>query len=256
MIVSKSIKLLLIGMMITAAVSAQQDSTAHLKKGSQLKGFYTVGGLSVVGGATMGFVINAFDDHPREGLPFITSTIATAPSSMLGIGIGYLFAKKHSTFSNGFHLGTGVAYSSPVFSEFVPGNAHRAGPQLRITSPQLGAWRYNLSFSLFFSEEYEFERISAYRGETNLSWWELDLNLQYIIDINKATKIYPFIGTQYNSITSGGSQLNYELLANYGVGADMSIAEHWKIFSEFQFTVDPDRNPGNSKISIGLMRRL
>ena len=259
---TRLIPILLLFIMVAFAFPMYAQLNEHTTKpdstkiGGELKGLYIAGATSIVGGATIGILSNSIDDHPRDGLPIISAGIGLAPTSLVGLGLGSLFAKNHSSFTDHFKLGLGLSYSSPVFSEFVPGNSHRTGINLRLISKEIGPWRYQIGFSKYASEEYEFERIEAYRGETNLSWWELNLNLQYVFDASDKIKVYPFIGTQYNSINSNGRNLNNEILTNYGLGLEYEIFNQWNIYTEAKYTIDPDNNPGNFIYSFGVIYAL
>ena len=235
------------------------DDTTKVSKpylGSELKGIYIGGGMAAISGASVGLIMNAFDEYPRKGLPFITTGIVVAPTSLVGLGLGSLFAQKHSSFTDHFRVGVGMAYSSPIFSEFVSGNSHRAGINVRFISKEIGPIRYTLGFAKFASEDYDFERIEAYHGRTNLNWWELNLNLQYVIDITETLKFYPFVGTQYNSVHSEGSKIKNEILTNYGVGVEKTIFDRWDVFAEVKLSIDPNDNPGNYIYSLGLLYSL
>ena len=234
------------------------DTSAFDKKqiGGELKGLYLGGGSAILGGTSIGIIANGFSDYPRSGLPVIAGSIGLAPTSLLGVGLGHLFAKNHSTFAKSFQLGIGAAYSSPIFAEFVPDNAHRTGISVQVLSPELGPWRYRLGFNQYFSKTYEFDGIEAYRGYNNLSWWELNLDLQYMIYIYECFKVYPFIGTQYNRVNSGSAKVNTEVLVNYGMGTNIKIIKGWSLFADMQFTVDPDDNPGNMAIAVGVLYSL
>lgn len=231
---------------------ADSTDTQSLSMQPRLKAFHIAGATAIVGGASLGFVSNAFDDYPRKGLPLISATIAVAPASLIGLGLGELISKKTNKFTGTFKLASGVSYSSPIFSEFVPGNSHRAGINLSLFSPRLANWRYRFGFSAYLPEDYTFERIPAYLGETRLSWWELDLDLHYLIDINPDFTIYPLIGTQFNSVRAQGSQLNNEILANYGVGSNIGLTSALGLYLEIKYTIDLDDNPGNTIIHMGL----
>ena len=237
-------------------IEANQEDHFKGVIGGELKGMYISGGISVLGGATLGIISNGFNDYPRTGLPFIASGLTLAPSTLLGLGIGSLFAKNHSHFTRTFQVGLGVAYSSPIFSEFVPGNAHRAGINIRILSSEIGKWRYNLGFNKFFSEVYEFDRIQYLHGHNDLSWWELNLDLQYLIYLTNHLKIYPFIGTQYNRVNSSEIKIKTEVLVNYGVGLNVKMYKDWSLFAEMKLTIDPDDNPGNMIYSFGTLYYL
>jgi hypothetical protein len=253
-------RLLILSLIFTLASSLPaltqnevQDSLSLGSKGGERNGFYIAGGSSIILGTSLGIFSNGFDDYPRSGLPAITGVIGVAPTSLIGIGLGSLFAKKHSPFDRSFQFGIGMTYSSPVFSEFIPNNSYRAGINLRVLSPELGPWRYNLGFNKYFSEVYEFEQIPAYHGHTNLSWWELNLDLQYMIYINDSFKVYPFIGTQYNQVNGPDRKLNTEILANYGFGMSVTVYSSWSLFSEMKYTIDPDDNPANLIYSFGAL---
>lgn len=257
---SHTILLTVILLVFSLSISAQSrtDSLNVEKKGigGEQKGLYYGGGSAAIGGLAIGILSNGFSDYPRSGLPIIASSIALAPGSLLGLGLGSLFAKKHSRFSNSVQLGLGLAYSSPIFSEFVSGNAHRAGISVQLLSPELGPWRYRLGFNQFLSEEYAFEEIESYRGQNTLSWWELNLDLQYLIKVNDKFAVYPFIGTQYNQVNAMGSSLDTEILVNYGIGTNLGIGKCMNVYAEMQYTLDPDDNPGNMIFNLGVLYRL
>ncbi len=251
--------MIVFNLFITPIIGQTDNDTlkpSKRSKGGELKGLYIAGGTSIVGGVTLGVLSNGFSEHPRSGLPVIAGSIGLAPGSLIGVGLGSLFSKNHSIFSSSFQVGLGMTYSSPIFSEFVSANSHKSGINIRVLSNELGPWRYSLSFSKFFAEEYEFENTAGYFGRTNLSWWELDLDLQYLIKINDSFKVYPFIGTQYNSVHSEGSKLKSEILANYGIGTNIIVSNSFNVLAEMKYTVDPDDNPGNMSFSIGLLYYL
>ena len=260
-VLSSSFLVIIIALIVLRPVHGQsidsiQENHSQSFLGGELKGMYISGATSIFGGIIVGLVSNGMDDHPRSGLPLIAGGLTLGPSSLLGLGVGALFTRNHSYFTRTFQLGIGMTYSSPIFSKFVPGNSHRLGINIRVLSNEIGKWRYNLGYAQFFSEEYEFKEIPAYHGRTNLSWWELNFDLQYLIYLNDSVKLYPFIGTQYNKVNSTGSKVKTEVLVNYGIGSNFEIYQGWSLFAELKLTLDPDDNPGNIIYSFGTLYYL
>ena len=247
---------LLISIAETNAQETYSDSLNNTTVEARPKALHIGGATAFLGGASLGVIVHILDEYPRKGLPFISSTIAVAPTSLVAMGLGELFSKRPNKFTDSFKVNLGMSYSSPVFSEFIEGNKHRAGVNLAVISPKLSNWRYKLSFSKYFSEEFDFEGIESYRGYTNLSWWEMDLDLQYIIDINDDFLIYPFLGTQYNSIYSDDGHINSEILANYGVGTNYMLSNRLGLSFEMRYTLDVDDNPGNMILNLGVIYNI
>jgi len=248
---------LFIALLMCASINAQpaSDTLATDRKGpgGPLKGLHIAGVTAIVGGAGLGIMSNAFNDYPRSGLPFISAGIGLAPTSLVGLGLGSLLARNKSSIEASFQFGTGIAYASPIFSEYVPGNSHRAGVSIQVLSPEIGPWRYRLGFNIFAAEDYTFDDIPAYYGYTRLGWWTLNLDLLYMLSMNDVLTIYPFAGTQFNRVQSEGRKVKDEVLVNYGVGATLKVWRQFSVFLDMQYTLDPDDNPGNMAIQAGVL---
>lgn len=214
--------------------------------GGEVKGMY-IGGISIMvptaGLTLLGSAIS--DSRERKGLPVITAGISAAPSSLMGLGIGALLARKHSPIDQPFQLGIGVTFS-PLFLGTVTyeklSAVYDPGVMIQLLSPEIGRWRYRLSGSYFRSKEYQLvDRI------TRRSRWEINMDLQYLIISNRHWKLYPFIGTYYIYATRTDlpypfGSTSHMLAANLGAGVNYSITTKWNVFAEIKMTADDDRD--------------
>lgn len=264
-------RIICLGVLLIIAISVkgvalENNSTDSLKicQGGESKGIL----ISSVASAIVGAGLGAYDlgfEGGRTGalLPVISSGIGVAPSSLIGLLLGSAFAKDHSTIRNTFKFGVGITLS-PIYLNTtadpldVSLHAHYSpGLHIRMASPDINRWRYNVGFSHFSAKEYEFYGSSSFKGFTNLTRWEFDLNLQYIFPVGTHIELYPMVGTQYYVIRSAGNtapngKLQSEILTNYGAGVNVVLTKNTMLFSEFKSTLDPDPNPTKWSFSGGV----
>ena len=222
------------------------SDTSSIKLGGELKGLYFLGGTALLTGIGIGIYAQGFSDYGREGIsfPIIAGGLAVAPASLVGVGLGNLLGKKKSKLSRSFQIGVGYTLSSVSIrrssneeesvNEFVP------GVHFKILSNEIGKWRYQLGVNHFFNRTYEL--INSPRKE---SWQTINLNLQYLFQINRALKLYPFVGSQFRNF------LKDELYTNFGLGIHYEFKNRICVYGEVKGSYDPDESPSFYSFSIG-----
>jgi hypothetical protein len=223
--------------------------------GGETKGIYIGGGLAFISGITYGFIArpSASDGYGRTGLdyPLVASGLAISPSSLVGIGIAALLTREHSAIEGSFRVGVGLTLS-PSFSDTPPFDErgqpdpdYVTGINIRVQSPQIGRWRYNLGLNHFFSRSYELRD-----GITSKSWQSVNLDLHYLFPIGNSFLVYPLVGSQYHNFVKA------ELYTNAGAGLNWKVYKHWDVFGEVKWSLDPDQDFNQANYSFGILYQL
>lgn len=225
------------------------DTALHYL-GGEIKGMYVAGGFAGLTGVAAGILIELTTDGGRKGIgtPLVAGGLAIAPASLIGLGIGSLLGRHHSHFTHSFQVGLGMTLSptfmrSPPFPENKqPEGRYVSGINIRLLSPQIGKWRYNLGLNHFFSRTYEF-----LDGAQQKSWQSINLDLQYTIRITDEFQVYPLVGSQYHNF------LKSELYTNVGTGLNVGFAKQWRLYGEVKWSLDPDERFNQANYSFGVL---